>query len=59
MAQTEAQRKAALKYRKEKTRTFALTLYPSDADIVEWLDAQAQKSKAVRAAIRFYIMNGH
>ena len=50
--QTEAQRKAALKYRKEKTRSFTLTLYPSDSDIVEWLDRQSSKSKAVKAAIR-------
>lgn len=52
MAQTDAQRKAALKYRKEKTKTFTLTLYPSDADIIEWLDAQTQKARAVKAAIR-------
>lgn len=52
MAQTDAQRKAALKYRKAKTKTFTLTLYPSDADIIEWLDAQSQKARAVKAAIR-------
>ena len=50
--QTEAQRKAALKYRKEKTRSFTLTLYPSDADIIEWLDQQDSKSKAIKEAIR-------
>lgn len=50
--QTEAQRKAALKYRKEKTRSFTLTLYPSDADIIEWLDRQTSKAKAVKEAIR-------
>lgn len=53
--QTEAQRKAALKYRKEKTRTFTLTLYPADADIAEWLDAQEHKAKAVKEAIRKFI----
>lgn len=52
MAQTEAQRRAALKYRKEKTRTFTLTLYPSDADIIEWLDKQEHKAKAIKEAIR-------
>lgn len=52
MAQTDAQRRAALKYRKEKTRTFTLTLYPSDSDIIEWLDKQEQKAKAIKAAIR-------
>lgn len=55
MTQTEAQRKAALKYRKEKTRTFTLTLYPADADIVEWLDAQEHKAKAVKEAIRKFM----
>lgn len=55
MTQTKAQRKAALKYRKDKVRTFTLSLYPSDADIIQWLDSQPEKSKAVRAAIRAYI----
>ena len=50
--QTEAQRRAALKYRKEHTRTFTLTLYPSDRDIINWLDAQPSKAKAVKDAIR-------
>lgn len=53
--QTEAQRKAALKYRKDKTRTFTLTLYPGDADIVAWLDGQPKKASAVKAAIRAYM----
>lgn len=52
MSQTDAQRRAALKYRKEKTRTFTLTLYPSDADIIDWLDRQEQKAKAIKNAIR-------
>lgn len=52
MAQTDAQRRAALKYRKEKTRTFTLTLYPSDSDIIEWLEKQEHKAKAIKAAIR-------
>lgn len=50
--QTEAQRKASLKYRREKTKTFTLTLYPSDKDIIEWLDSQQYKAKAVKEAIR-------
>lgn len=50
--QTEAQRRAALKYRKEKTRSFTLTLYPSDSDIIEWLDRQQHKAKAIKEAIR-------
>ena len=57
MTQTDAQRRAVLKYRKEKTRTFTLTLYPSDSDIVEWLDLQESKANAVRMAIREYIAN--
>lgn len=50
--QTDAQRRAALKYRKDKTRTFTLTLYPSDTDIIKWLDSQPQKAKAIKEAIR-------
>ena len=50
--QTEAQRRAALKYRKEKTHSFTLTLYPSDSDIIEWLDGQQHKAKAIKEAIR-------
>lgn len=53
--QTDAQRRAALKYRREKTRTFTLTLYPKDSDIAEWLDAQPKKAEAVKAAIRAQI----
>lgn len=53
--QTEAQRKAALKYRKERTRTFTLTLYPGDADIIAWLNEQPKKASAVKAAIRAYM----
>lgn len=55
MPQTAAQRKAALKYRKNKTRTFTLTLYPSDSDIAEWLDSQPKKAKAIKDAIRAHM----
>ena len=55
MVQSESQRRAALKYRKEKTRTFTLTLYPSDSDIVAWLDSKTGKAAAVKQAIREYI----
>ena len=57
MAQTDAQRRAALKYRKEKTRTFTLTLYPADKDISDWLDEQPEKAKAIKHAIRKHIEN--
>lgn len=55
--QTEAQRRAALKYRKEKTRTLSVTLYPADKDIADWLDRQPEKAKAVKRAIREHIEN--
>lgn len=55
MTQTPAQRKAALKYRKEKTRSFTMTLYPKDADIIAWLESQERKSEAVKSAIRSQI----
>ena len=52
MAQTDAQRRAALRYRRASTRTLSVTLYPSDSDIIEWLDTQPRKAEAVRSAIR-------
>lgn len=55
MKETSAQRKATLKYRRDKTRTFTLTLYPKDADIISWLDAQPSKAQAIRDAIRSYM----
>lgn len=52
MAQTEAQRRASLKYLREKVRTFQLRFYPSEADILEHFEAQEEKSKYLKRLIR-------
>ena len=50
--QTEAQKRAAAKYTKEKVKAFNLRFYPADADIWEWLQAQEGKNEYVRSLIR-------
>ena len=52
MAQTPAQRTAALKYRKASTKTFLLTFYPKDMDIYEHLQSQPNKAEYLRELIR-------
>lgn len=52
MAQTEAQRKASLNYRKAKVKQLNVALYPDDADLVEWLDGKENKQAYVRELIR-------
>lgn len=52
MAQTEAQRAAALKYRKDSTKTFALTFFPAHRDLYEHLQAQQNKAEYLRELIR-------
>lgn len=52
MAQTEAQRAAALKYRKDSTKTFALTFFPAHRDLYEHLQAQPNKAEYLRELIR-------
>lgn len=38
MAESEAQRRANLAYRKKHTKTVSLTFYPSDMHLFEYLD---------------------
>lgn len=52
MVQTEAQRAAALKYRKGSTKTFALTFFPAHRDLYEHLQAQPNKAEYLRELIR-------
>lgn len=50
-----AHSRANIKYRKKSVTRVDLSLYPKDKDIVEWLEAQQNKNKAIKAAIRAYM----
>lgn len=52
MTQTKAQRKASLAYKKRNTKTLSITLFPADADIIEWLDGIDGKAAYIRKLIR-------
>ena len=52
MSQTQAQAKAAAKYRAEKVKQFLMTFYPKDADLWEWVQAQPKKAEYIRELIR-------
>lgn len=50
---TEAQRRAVERYDAENTRQIKMKLnIKTDADILQWLDAQENKQGAIKAAIR-------
>ncbi|MBO7673632.1 MAG: hypothetical protein J6S63_01325 [Atopobiaceae bacterium] len=56
MTQTEAQKRAVKKWRKGNMRSITLHFYVGgDADIIAFLDATENKSRAVKDAIRAYI----
>lgn len=42
MAETEAQRRATLNYRKKHTRSITLTFYPSDMDLLDFLESSSE-----------------
>lgn len=52
MAQTEAQRRAALKYRKERTKQLAIRFYPAEMELWEHLESQQSKAQYVKDLIR-------
>jgi hypothetical protein len=54
MEQTEAQKRAKAKYKKEKVKTMLLEFYPTDLDIIEHLDNQPRNTKQtyIKALIR-------
>lgn len=52
MTQTDAQKRAAQKYRAERVRQFALPFYPKDADLWDHLQRQPQKAEYLRGLIR-------
>lgn len=52
MKETEAQRRAALKYRKAHTKMLSITLYPGDQDIIDWIAGIDGKAAYLRKLIR-------
>lgn len=52
MAESEAQRRASLKYRKERTKQLAMRFYPAEMDLWEHLDAKPNKAAYIKDLIR-------
>ena len=50
--ESAAQRKATTNYRKGKTKSLSITLFPKDQDIIDWLDKQPRKAQYIRDLIR-------
>ena len=51
MAQTDAQRRAALKYRKERTKTVSVCFYPADMELYEHVQKQPKKAAYIKRLI--------
>ena len=49
---TEAQRRASLKYQKEKTKQIAVRFFPSDMDLYEHVKAQDGVAAYIKRLIR-------
>lgn len=41
--ESKAQRKATAAYRKKNVKQLTVSLYPADADIIEWLETMSEK----------------
>ncbi len=52
MSETEAQRRANLKYRKENVKQVVVAFYPGDADLYGWLCEQPTKAGYIKDLIR-------
>ena len=46
MAESEAQRRANLNYRKKHTKSISLTFYPSDMELLDYLEACDEPKKS-------------
>ena len=49
---TEAQKKAEMKYRRDKVKQVMVTFSPKDADLYEWLCAQPSKAGTIKRLLR-------
>ena len=52
MAASDAQKRATAKYVCEKVRVYNLKFYPTDADILEYFEAQENKQAYLKGLIR-------
>lgn len=52
MAVSDAQKRASAKYQKKSTKNVSIRFMPSDADLLEWLDAQPNKAGYIKRLIR-------
>lgn len=60
MASTEAQKRAAAKYQREKTKQVNLKFSPNEMDMYEWLSSQdVAMSTVVKTLIRREMSNSN
>ena len=52
MATSEAQKKASAKYRKNNVKAIMFNLYPSDGDLIEFLEGKENRSGYIKDLIR-------
>ncbi|MEE1045456.1 MAG: hypothetical protein U0L51_08220 [Olegusella sp.] len=52
MAASEAQKRATARYQKANTKMRSIRFYPSERDLLAWLDVQPNKQGYVKALIR-------
>lgn len=52
MAVTDAQKRAADKYRRENVKQIAVRFYPADVEVWEWLQTQENRQGYIRDLIR-------
>lgn len=52
MATSEAQKKASAKYRKNNVKAIMFNLYPSDSDLIEFLEGKENRSGYIKELIR-------
>lgn len=50
--ESEAQKRANAKYRRENTKVVAVRFYPSEMDILEFLDKQGGRASYIKAVLR-------
>ena len=52
MPVSEAQKRANAKYAREKTKAYTMRFYPTDADLLAWLESQPNKQGYIKRLIR-------
>ena len=52
MATSEAQKRASAKYRKNNVKAIMFNLYPSDKDLLEFLESKKNRSSYIKELIR-------